>query len=88
MAGDGPKKALPGAIRKKLNAARRRLGRVAVLAGIIQLAIFALGYHVGSFVLDRTLELPVAFRGVLLAVAAVALQVAADAAQDGRLFAG
>ncbi|MHC4829942.1 MAG: coiled-coil domain-containing protein [Planctomycetota bacterium] len=62
---------LPRSIVSTLEAVRAHVGRIGVLQGLVYLVAGVLGWHVGSMILDRLLELPKPFRAVLLVGAAI-----------------
>jgi hypothetical protein len=65
---------LPKPIARKLSSLRGHLRRIDLVFGLNRLLMVVLGFVVSTFVLDRVLDLPVAFRAVLLVLgAAVAL---------------
>ncbi len=68
---------LPPTIDAKLRALRARLRRFALLEGGARLVLFALGFALATFVLDRTLEFPAPLRLVLLLLGAGGLGLAA-----------
>ncbi len=63
------------ALRARLGKVRRKLWWVVCLTGLLYFVVCLLGFHVGTLVLDRTLELPRLFRAVVLLVTLCALVV-------------
>lgn len=59
--------ALPPAIETKLSGLRARLRRLAAVHGLARLVVAVVGFALGTYILDRLLDLPQLFRLVLLA---------------------